>query len=76
MKRPTIKSPCVADRHHVGAERIAEFSGSKGNGGLISVREMADGSLIVNVYRMDNKVEVFCSRKHWRPTADILTPEG
>jgi len=70
MTRPTITTPCAADRHHTGAERIAEFSTSKGQGGLISVREMVDGSAQVSLYRLDKGTVVFCDPEHSRPSTN------
>jgi hypothetical protein len=57
-KRPTITTPCVADRYHATGERIAEFSTPSGKGGLISIREDETGQVIVNVYRTDAGVIV------------------
>lgn len=68
-KRPSITSPCVADRHATGAERIAEFSTTKGNGGLFAVREMADGSAQITLYRLDQGTVVFCPADAYRPTS-------
>lgn len=59
MKRPRIITPCVADRHAMKGERIAEFSTDHG-GGLIRVRQSFDGTE-VEIYRCD-------------PTVRIITP--
>jgi hypothetical protein len=59
MKRPRIITPCVADRHAMKGERIAEFSTDHG-GGLIRVRQSFDGTEI-EIYRCD-------------PTVRIITP--
>ena len=64
-KRPTIKSPCVADRHHADGERIAEFSAPNGKGGLISLRQMDDGQLVISLYRLDAGVIVHCNPIHF-----------
>lgn len=58
MKRPSIKSPCVADRYHGTGTRIAEFSTPSGKGGLISVHENENGRAVVDVYRVDEGVEI------------------
>ena len=49
MKRPSIKSPCVADRYASPGERIAEITLPDGRGLLLSVRN--DGT--IHVYRPD-----------------------
>lgn len=51
-KRPSIKSPCVADRYAMTGERIAEFRIGK-IGGLISLRETLIGGARLEVYRVD-----------------------
>lgn len=56
--RPTIKSPCVADRYASPHQRIAEFSAPNGKGGLISVSQKPDGSVEVVLYRLDKGVTV------------------
>ena len=60
MPRPKIFSPCVADRHvsNKSVERIAEFSTTNGLGGLISLREFLDGTAALEVYRVDDGVQV------------------
>ncbi len=55
MKRPRLKSPCVADRAHVNGERIAEFTFPNGSGGLISFR-MMNGIPIVELFRVDEGI--------------------
>lgn len=59
MKRPSIKSPCVADRHHNPGERIAEVSFPGGEGCLIRLYTAPNGACIVEVYRKDPKVQVW-----------------
>lgn len=54
MTRPSVNTRCVADsyadkRH----ERIIEF-----DGGLISFRELDDGTMRVSLYRLDRRVRV------------------
>lgn len=56
-RRPSITTKCVADSYHAPGERIVEFSSANG-GGLISFREMEDGTLTVNLYRLDDTVKV------------------
>lgn len=59
MGRPSIKSPCVADRYaDQSRERIAEFSTPSGKGGLISIIENDNGEVLVSVYRCDPGVTV------------------
>lgn len=59
MKRPSIKSPCVADRHHAPYERIAEVTFPNGKGCLLSLRQMSGAeSAIVDFYRVDEGVRV------------------
>lgn len=58
-RRPSIKSPCVADGYaDKSCERIAEFSAPNGKGGLISIRQNRDGTVTVNIYRTDARVDV------------------
>ena len=61
MKRPTIKTPCVADHYHNEHQRIAEVHGPlSGAGCLISASEHQDDEgrwyLDVSVYRADGDV--------------------
>jgi hypothetical protein len=56
MSRPTIKSPCVADRYHGVNERIAEFRTPGGKGGLFRVQEHSDGRVTVELYRCDEGI--------------------
>lgn len=63
MARPRVLTKCVANTYAGGTERIVEFSnGERGmeahKGGLISLRNMADGTLRVEVYRCDAGVTV------------------
>lgn len=59
MRRPSIgKGPAS---HYADAnERIVEFSANDGTGtgGLLSIRRLDDGRLVVSVYRTDGPVEV------------------
>lgn len=60
MARPTIKSPCIADRYVTdrNVERVAEVHSARlGAGCLISVRE-TDSRLVIEVYHADANVEV------------------
>lgn len=57
-KRPSVKTACVADRYHANTERIVEFSFPSGEGGLISLRTLHDGTPVVEVYRSDPNVHV------------------
>lgn len=62
MRRPTIKTPCVADRYaDRSRERIAEigFYGAGVNAGaLVSARVTGDGRALINVYAVDPKIDV------------------
>lgn len=72
LTRPSIKTPCVADRHHIGCERIAEFMTPNGEGGLIAVRESVEGIALVEVYRTTSAVKVVAPRREhmvWSMTA-------
>jgi hypothetical protein len=62
MKRPSIKSPCVADRYaDPNRERIAEFLAPNGKGGLIRVHQCDNGNVTVEVYRCDEGVTVIAA---------------
>lgn len=57
MRKPTLKMW----RGHFGAKRgetIAEFSNSKGVGGLMALRETETGGLLVELYRCDAGVQI------------------
>lgn len=56
MRRPSIKSPCVADCYHAPNERIAEFSTANGEGGLISIRQLDNGITLVELYNVSKGV--------------------
>jgi len=51
-KRPRVITRCIADAYTRRPERIIEFS-HEGKGGLISFRELPDGRLKIEVYRLD-----------------------
>jgi hypothetical protein len=57
LKRPQIKTPCVADRHHGPGERIAEVTFPDGRGCLISTA-YDRGVARVDVYRADPGVVI------------------
>lgn len=62
MKRPTIKKL----RSLPGLQRfetVAEFSNSKGVGGLLSLSEKEDGGLFVELYRCDEGVTIKAPRQ-------------
>lgn len=70
MTRPSIKTPCVADRYaDKDRERIAEF-----DGGLFSVRRQDDGTILASVYSLDSSVKVAVDHAHlaapYAPPAD------
>jgi hypothetical protein len=61
VKRPSIKTPCVADRYHNERQRIAEVFGPLSQAGcLISASEHQDDEgrwfLDVSIYRADGDV--------------------
>ncbi len=57
--KPSVITRCVANSYSGPDERIIEFSDRKlGLGGLISFRRTHDGKLRVEVYRVDDGVEV------------------
>ena len=65
-KKPRVTVLCVANRYAAPNERIIEVgSGSKGVGCLISLREIADGTLIVEPYHAD-RVKVRLNRRDYR----------
>lgn len=58
-KRPYVNVTPVADKYaDKRNERIIEFSSPSGKGGLISFREKEDGTLTVDLYRMDEGITV------------------
>jgi hypothetical protein len=59
-RKPSIERG-IADRYAVSGESIFEFSAGwrgKRRGGLIAIRTDADGLVIVEVYRVDEGVDV------------------
>lgn len=63
MRKPRVITRCVANHYTAANERIIEFSnGERGSethkGGLISFRNMPDGTLRVDVYCCDAGVAV------------------
>lgn len=64
MKRPSIKSPCVADRHHSPIERIAEVTFPDGTGCLVSLRgPYKNGECVIDVYRADPNVVLLADER-------------
>lgn len=60
MRRPHINTHCVADQYcDKTRERIAEFEG-----GLIAIRRQDDGTILVNLYRLDKNVRVAVDSRH------------
>lgn len=57
MKRPSLKTLRASPLSQRG-ERVAEFSNSKGVGGLMSLRETESGGLLLELYRCDQGVSV------------------
>ncbi len=60
IRKPTVDTYPVAQRHAAPPERIIEFGSGlpNGPGGLISFVRGEDGTLLVLVYRMDEGVTV------------------
>jgi len=58
MAKPKVSSRCVANNYAAPNERIIELSNGAGIGCLVSVRNMPDGTLSVQVYRRDAGVSV------------------
>lgn len=57
-RRPAAITRCVADRYHARGERIVELSWPDGTGCLLSLRVLADGRPILDIYRADPKLLV------------------
>lgn len=53
MRKPRVITKCVANTYSASNERIAEFAGASGNGGLMSLREQDNGRLRVELYHLD-----------------------
>ena len=62
MSKPRVTTKCVANTYAAPNERIIEISSGNrrgtGNGCLVSIRDMDDGTLLIQVYRADGGVEV------------------
>lgn len=58
MAKPKVSSRCVANNYAAPNERIIELSNGAGIDCLVSVRNMPDGTLSVQVYRCDAGVSV------------------
>jgi hypothetical protein len=56
--RPSVTLRCVANQYAPANERIVEVSSHTGKGCLISLRDMPDGTLRIEVYRADDGVTV------------------
>lgn len=62
MTKPKVLTNCIANRYTNKNERIVEFSGGMSDtGGLISLRLREDGVLVVELYCLENEVEVSVS---------------
>lgn len=75
MKKPKVNTKCVASHYSGANERIVEFSHA-GNGGLISFVAREDGSLIVQIYRMDSGIEISVCYDTGKATAEHVTAGG
>jgi hypothetical protein len=70
MSRPTLrKGPASA--YEAPNEVIREFGDGKGNGGLLSLRILDDGQMIVEIYQVSGPVVVHAPTP--KPVIDILT---
>lgn len=58
MEKARITTGPVASHYEAPNERIVEFSWPDGNGGLISFRQLNDGTPIVELYRLDQAIVV------------------
>jgi len=60
MRKPRVITKCVANTYAASNERIVEFSGEPDAtgpvGGLLSFRQLNDGTLRVEIYRCDPAV--------------------
>jgi hypothetical protein len=56
--KPRVLTQCVANTYAMPNERIIEFMSVSRKGGLISIRQMEDGSVVVEPYRLDAGVVV------------------
>ena len=72
-RRPTIKSPCVADRYRVMHERIAEVAFPDGAGCLVSLRTQANGTNLIEVYRADESIRVLTRYDLHENSVELLT---
>ena len=62
--RPVVSVNCVADHYSSAGERIVEFYSTRCRvGGLISLVEMDDGGLVVQVYCCDPAVRVLLPKQ-------------
>lgn len=65
MRKPSVNTNPVANQVSGKNERIIEFSSNNG-GGLISLWEMADGTLSVHLYRHDDTVKITVGGGRWK----------
>lgn len=69
MAKPSVNLKPVAGNYAAPNERIIEFSNGRKSmdalkGGLISIRTLDDGSVVVDVYRLDEGVTVNVEQKN------------
>jgi hypothetical protein len=57
-KQITVNTKCGADFYAPADTKIVEFSNKNGTGGLVSFRNNEDGSITVELYRLDATVKV------------------
>lgn len=69
MTKPKVTTNPVANQYTDSRERIIEYS-HKGLGGLIALREMPDGTLLVQLYRHDDKVQITVADR--QPRVEIV----
>jgi len=63
MSKPKVNTKCVADHYSMPNEKIVEVTGQGGQGCLISVSNHPDGSVVINLYRIDTRVVIKQSEK-------------
>jgi len=70
-----MKTPKVTVRSRAD-EKIVEFTGKDGVGGLIAIRQRDDGTVLVELYRLDAKVFVEAppdnqATRPWKSPLDV-----
>ncbi len=63
MAKPKVILNCVAEQYSNQDERTIEFTFEDGKGGLINFRKLADGTPIVDVYRIDEGIKILVPKE-------------